>query len=444
MGTRTIAAAMAAAFGAVSLAAAAADKSVEVVHWWTSGGEAAALKVLKDDMQKKGYEWKDSPVAGGGGDQARTVLRARVAAGNPPEAMQMLGFAISDYAEEGLLGDLTPDRDQGRLGQGGAGAAAASSPSTTATGSPRRSTSTAPTGSGPTRRSSTSSKITPPKTFDELLAAADKMKKAGYIAVAHGGQPWQDATIFDSAVLSARRAGVLQARRMVELDQPALGSRPWTRPSSSMRSCAAWSTRTSAGRDWNLATAMVINGKAGMQIMGDWAKGEFITAGKKPGKDFLCFPLPGTEGASPSTPTSSRCSRSARTQETGAAGARQRDHGPGLPGDLQPGEGLDPGAHGRIGCQVRRLRQEVDGGLEGGPARTTRMLGSFAHGHAVPRGDQGRDDGRRHQVLQLRQIAGGCHQAAGGRGRSGEVTTCVSGAGCALAPDAQLTATASQ
>jgi len=108
MRSNTIAALMAAAFGAGSLAAAAADQSVEVVHWWTSGGEAAALKVLKEDMQKKGYGWKDSPVAGGGGDQARTVLRARAAAGNPPDAMQMLGFIITDYAEEGLLGDLTP------------------------------------------------------------------------------------------------------------------------------------------------------------------------------------------------------------------------------------------------------------------------------------------------------------------------------------------------
>ena len=50
------------------------------------------------------------------------------------------------------------------------------------------------------------------------------------------------------------------------------------------------------GRDWNLATAMVIKGEAGMQIMGDWAKGECVNAGKKPGKDFLCFRFPGTQG----------------------------------------------------------------------------------------------------------------------------------------------------
>ena len=48
-----------------------------------------------------------------------------------------------------------------------------------------------------------------------------------------------------------------------------------------------------SGRDWNLATAMVMNGEAAFQIMGDWAKGEFLAAGKVPGKDFLCSSTPG-------------------------------------------------------------------------------------------------------------------------------------------------------
>ena len=30
--------------------AAAQDTNVEVLHWWTSGGEAAALNVLKEDL----------------------------------------------------------------------------------------------------------------------------------------------------------------------------------------------------------------------------------------------------------------------------------------------------------------------------------------------------------------------------------------------------------
>ena len=41
-----------------------------------------------------------------------------------------------------------------------------------------------------------------PKTFEEFIAAAEKVQKAGFVAIAHGGQPWQEATIFDSIVLS--------------------------------------------------------------------------------------------------------------------------------------------------------------------------------------------------------------------------------------------------
>jgi glucose/mannose transport system substrate-binding protein len=34
-----------------------------------------------------------------------------------------------------------------------------------------------------------------------------------------------------------------------------------------------------------------------MQLMGDWAKGEFVAAGKVPGKDFVCAAAPGTAQA---------------------------------------------------------------------------------------------------------------------------------------------------
>jgi glucose/mannose transport system substrate-binding protein len=293
MRTKTIVAVVAAAFGVTSVTA-RAQQVVEVVHWWTSGGEAAALNVLKEDMQKRGYGWKDSPVAGGGGDQARTVLRARVAAGNPPEAMQMLGYIITDYAEEGLLGDLTPvatkegwanvvpaplqkfDQYKGRWVA-------------------------APVNIHRTnwiwanKKIFDELKITPPKTFDELLAAADKIRKAGYIPLAHGGQPWQDATIFDSAVMSAGGPDFYR-KALIELDPNALGSKTMEKAFEQMQKLRGLVDPNFPGRDWNLATAMVINGKAGMQIMGDWAKGEFLKAGKKPGVDFLCFQYPGTEG----------------------------------------------------------------------------------------------------------------------------------------------------
>jgi len=77
-----------------------AAEEVEVLHWWTSGGEAKALGVLKKDLEDQGIGWKDMPVAGGGGSEAMTVLRSRVQAGNSPTAVQMLGFDIQDWGAE--------------------------------------------------------------------------------------------------------------------------------------------------------------------------------------------------------------------------------------------------------------------------------------------------------------------------------------------------------
>ena len=115
MKVRSILMASAMAVGAVGFAngASAADnKEVQMLHWWTSGGEAAALTVLKQDLAKEGYAWKDVPVAGGGGEGAMTALKAMVAAGNPPTASQILGYYAVDYAEAGKLGDITSLADK--------------------------------------------------------------------------------------------------------------------------------------------------------------------------------------------------------------------------------------------------------------------------------------------------------------------------------------------
>ena len=79
-----------------------------MLHWWTSGGEAAALNVLKQDLSKEGYTWKDVPVAGGGGQAAMTTLKAMVAAGNPADRVpKFSAISAVDYAEAGKLGDIT-------------------------------------------------------------------------------------------------------------------------------------------------------------------------------------------------------------------------------------------------------------------------------------------------------------------------------------------------
>ena len=148
------------------------------------------------DLETQGIGWQDMPVAGGGGTQAMTVLRARVTSGNAPTAVQMLGFDALDWAKEGALADITPIAEEGGWGD------------------------VVPEAlqfftvydgkwiSAPVNVHSTNwvwankaildeLGIAVPTTWDEFIAALDKVKASGKVALAHGGQPWQDATLFD-------------------------------------------------------------------------------------------------------------------------------------------------------------------------------------------------------------------------------------------------------
>ena len=252
-------------------AASAADSSVEVLHWWTSGGEASALNVLKEDLESNGVAWKDMPVAGGGGEQAMTVLRARVTAGNAPTAVQMLGFDIQDWAAEGALADLNTV------------AAKEGWDEVVPAALQRFAKHDGKWISAPVNVHSTNwvwankkifdeLGIAQPTSWDELVAALDKIKGAGYTAVAHGGQPWQDATIFDAVVMSVGGPEFYK-KAFVDLDPDALGSAQMKEAFDRMATLRSYVDDNFSGRDWNLASAMVIEGKAGVQFMGDWAKG---------------------------------------------------------------------------------------------------------------------------------------------------------------------------
>jgi glucose/mannose transport system substrate-binding protein len=269
-------------------------EDVEVLHWWTSGGEAAALNVLKDNLGAEGIGWVDMPVAGGGGEAAMTALRARVTAGDPPTAVQMLGFDIQDWAAEGALGNLdevaaaegwdavVPTALQGFSKYDGSWIAAPVNVHSTnwvwinkaaldATG------------------------LAAPTTWEELVAVLDAMKANGITPLGHGGQAWQDATVFDGIVLGMGPDFYKAA--FIDLDPNALGGEQMAEAFNRLITLSGYVDENFSGRDWNLASAMVINGEAGMQMMGDWAKGEFLKAGKVPGTDFVCIRFPGTQGS---------------------------------------------------------------------------------------------------------------------------------------------------
>ena len=288
--TKCLAACLVLSFGATQVLA----DDVEVLHWWTSGGEAAAVGVLKDDLAGKGVGWKDMPIAGGGGDAAMTTLKARVTAGNAPTAVQMLGFDIQDWAAQGALANLNdvaaaegwdavvPAALQAFSKYDGNWVASPVNVHSTNWVWISKSALDAAGGSAPT-------------TWEELVSVLDAMKANGITPLAHGGQAWQEATIFDGVALSLGNGFYKSA--LIDLNEDALGGALMVEAFNRMATLRSYVDDNFSGRDWNLASAMVINGEAGMQMMGDWAKGEFLKAGQVPGSDFVCIRFPGTQGS---------------------------------------------------------------------------------------------------------------------------------------------------
>ncbi|MGR9248015.1 ABC transporter substrate-binding protein [Rhizobium leguminosarum] len=279
----------------LSAAHAADVKEVQMLHWWTSGGEAAALNVLKQDLSKEGFAWKDVPVAGGGGDAAMTALKAMVAAGTYPTASQMLGYTVLDYAEAGVMGDLTETAKKEGWDKS---VPAALQKFSVYDGKWVAAPVNVHSVNWLWINKAVMDKIggTQPKTFDELIALLDKAKAAGVIPLALGGQNWQEATMFDSIVLSTGGPEFYK-KAFNDLDEESLKSDTMKKSFDNLATIIKYVDPNFSGRDWNLATAMVIKGDALVQVMGDWAKGEFVAAKKTPDTDFLCYRFPGTDGS---------------------------------------------------------------------------------------------------------------------------------------------------
>lgn len=268
---------------------------VEVLHWWTSGGEKRAADTLQKLVEAKGHSWKDFAVAGGGGEAAMTVLKTRAVSGNPPAAAQIKGPDIQEWGELGLLADLDevakaanwdallPKQVAAIMKYDGAYVAV-------------------PINVHRVNWLWINPEVfkkagaTPPTTLDEFFVAADKLKAAGFIPLAHGGQPWQDGTVFEDLVFSILGAEGYH-KAFVEQDKATLTGDKMVEVFATLKKLRSYIDADAAGRDWNSATALLINGKAGMQVMGDWAKSEWSAANKVAGQDYQCLPFPGTQGS---------------------------------------------------------------------------------------------------------------------------------------------------
>jgi glucose/mannose transport system substrate-binding protein len=276
----------ASALGATAQAAQAGPRA-EVIHWWTTGGESAAVDEVARAYRRAGGEWVSTAIAGG--DQARAVTINRILGGDPPTAAQFTtSKQFLDIIEEGLLGTVddlarredwdnqlpAPILDVIKV-RGHYYAVPLNVHMQTWIWYSK----TAFARAGIRRE---------PRSVDELFAALDKLKAAGLIPLAHGGQSWQETVLF-SLMLAEVGGRDLYLRVLRDRDQDAIRSAEFRRVLLAFKRLRGYVDAAAPGRNWNDATALVIAGRAGLQVMGDWAKGEFLTAGQVAGRDYGCI-----------------------------------------------------------------------------------------------------------------------------------------------------------
>ncbi|MBC7939427.1 MAG: carbohydrate ABC transporter substrate-binding protein [Chitinophagaceae bacterium] len=270
------------------LAGSAAAQRAEVVHWWTSKGESAAVQELAKAYTRAGGTWIDAAIAGG--ENARNTTINRMSGGKPPTVAQFSATSqFQEIVEEGLLNDIdavAQAQDWDRIlpeplkkfvkfeGKYFAAPLNIHNPSWFWYSKAVL---------------AKAGVVGEPRNMTEFFAALDKIKASGAIPLALGGQNWQESILFYT-VLHTSGGADLYRRFFANTDGSVALSPEFKQVLSDFKRLKAYVDAGSPNRDWNLAAALVITNKAGFQIIGDYVKAEFAGAGKVAGTDYGCFP----------------------------------------------------------------------------------------------------------------------------------------------------------
>ncbi len=279
---------LAAALASVSFTSIASATDLEVTHWWTSGGEAAAVAEFAKAFDATGNKWIDGAIAGGG-NTARPVFISRITGGDPMGATQFNhGRQAEELVQAGLMRDFTDLAEK-------EGWKNFIRPVSLLDGC---------TVDGKiycvpinihswqwlwlSHKAFEDAGVPVPKNWDEFVAAAPALEKAGKTPLAIGGQPWQRTGVFN--VLIPAIAGKDVFLKVYQDKDETVAAGPEIAKVFKAADDARRMAAKSNVQDWNQATNLVITGQAGGQIMGDWAQGEFQVAGQVAGKDYSCLP----------------------------------------------------------------------------------------------------------------------------------------------------------
>jgi len=284
---------------------AGAKTEVEVVSWWTTGGEASGFNAIIDKFNTDNPQWHvtNSAIAGGAGSNAQAQLQNRVLNGNPPDSFQVhMGHELLDtYVTPGYMDNLddlyqqngwTTQFPQGVLDI------------VSAKGS-----------DGKTHYYSvpldihranmlwynktvfTANNLTPPKTWADFVTVAQALQAKGITPLAVGDSGiWANGMLLESILIAQLGADGYDGLWTGKTDW---ASADVTTALNTYKQVLGFINSDHASLSWDQAADYLIPASAGAQpkaamtLMGDWAAGEF---GAKNFTDYGWVAAPGTDG----------------------------------------------------------------------------------------------------------------------------------------------------
>ena len=274
----------------VSLFAAGAARAtdIEVTHWWTSGGEAAAVAEFAKAVDASGDKWVDGAIAGSG-DTARPIIISRILGGNPMGATQLNpGKDADDLIAAGLLEDITD------VATAGDWAKILRPASQLASCTKDGKVYCVPVNlhSGQwmwtNRKVYEDAGLKPPQNWNEFVATAPALQAKGIqpLSLAQG---WPVGLLVNDVVVAL--SGVDNFVKVYkDRDLAIAGGPEFAKVYEALGAVREFVPAAKMVPQWNEAVGLVIQGKAGANIMGDWAGGEFAVAKMVAGKDYDCLP----------------------------------------------------------------------------------------------------------------------------------------------------------
>lgn len=261
---------------------------VDVLHGWTTAGDARAVGAVKELLNKAGHHWADRELVS---DIAAESNR-RVLAGNAPTAAAIAGVKIQNWSGRNALADLTnvatEQRWQDCL--------------------PAELLAMAQVDGKPVATVINVSRVnvlwvnlevmrnagatTAPSTWEDFFKLCEKLQQQGITPIAHSNESWQIATVFEVVALSVGGADWYRCA-FCQREYGALNGKEMQQVIAIFKRLKAYCSDDPVGRDFSLVSADVSTGRAAIQMMGDWVRGEFESAGMQAGQDYGFWPAPG-------------------------------------------------------------------------------------------------------------------------------------------------------